>query len=173
MEDDLDDELEIMSQRASSRVSVDDEVFEQPLDVLNKQPAVSVDHSVTVGEARAKMRANRVGAMLVTKDGKLVGIMTERDLLMKAELAEEWAKKNVTEIMTPNPECLLHDDAVKFVMQRMHVGRYRHVPVVDDNYVPLYVISVRNLLGFILDQFPRLVTNIPPRPSRGAPPWGG
>ncbi len=174
MEEHLEDELEIMSERArSEHVTIDSDVFEQPLRVLCKQPAVSIPETETIERARSLMREHRCGAMPVTREGKLVGIVTERDLLMKAEDGVEWLKRPVTSIMTPNPDALLEDDAVKFVMHRMNVGRYRHVPVVSDSGTPLFVISMRDLLGFILEQFPRLVTNIPSRPSRGAPPWGG
>jgi CBS domain-containing protein len=62
---------------------------------------------------------------------------------------------------------------VKFVMNQMHDGGYRHVPVVNDDNEPLHVISLRDVSRFVMDQFPKLIALIPSRPSRGAPPWGG
>lgn len=172
--DELEDELEIMSERARERAVLDPEVFEQPLSVLCRQPAVTVNADATVERATALMRERRFGAVLVTEQGKLAGIVTERDLMMKVGLdGDTWRRRPVTELMTPNPDALQLDDAVKFVMNQMQVGGYRHVPVVNDQGEPIHVISLRDVARFVMDQFPKLVANIPSRPSRGAPPWGG
>lgn len=174
MDDPMEEELEIMSERARERAELDADVFEQPLSVLCRRPAISVDTDATVERAMELMREQRIGAVLVTRDDKLVGILTERDLLMKVGLdGEAWRKRSVTELMTANPDTLMPDDAVKFAMNRMQVGGYRHVPVVDEQGKPLHLVSLRDVSRFVLDQFPRLVQNIPSRPSRGAPPWGG
>ncbi|MFO0565861.1 MAG: CBS domain-containing protein [Polyangiaceae bacterium] len=174
MDEHLDDELEIMSEQARQRVDLDVEVFEQPLSVLCRRPAVTVNTDAPVEKAVAVMREHGFGAVLVTDKGKLAGIITERDLMMKVGLdGDAWRSRSVTQLMTANPDALHADDAVKFVMNRMHVGGYRHVPVVNEKGEPLHVISLRDVVRFVLDQFPKLVTNIPSRPSRGAPPWGG
>jgi CBS domain-containing protein len=174
MEDYLDDELSIMLERADQGAVLDAEVFEQPLRVLCGKPAMTVNTDATVERAVALMREKRFGAVLVTENGKLVGIVTERDLMMKVGLdGESWRRLPVTALMTPNPDALRLDDAVKFVMNHMQVGGYRHVPVVNERGEPLHVISLRDVARFVFDQFPKLVSNIPSRPSRGAPPWGG
>lgn len=174
MDEHFDDELEIMNERARQRVDLDADVFEQPLSVLCRRPAVTLNTDATVERAAALMCENRIGAVLVTENGKLVGIVTERDLMMKVGLnGADWRLRPVTELMTPDPDALFLHDAVKFVMNRMHMGGYRHVPIVNELSEPIHVISLRDLVRFVLDQFPKLITNIPSRPSRGAPPWGG
>ena len=175
MSEGFDEELEIMSEQSTrGRVELDEDVFEQPLRVLCKFPPLALDVAASIGQAAQLMRENRRGAVVITEHGKVVGIVTERDLLMKVSAdAGAWKDRPVNEIMTPDPDCLMLDDAVKFVMNRMHVGGYRHIPVINEAGEPIHVLALRDLLGFVLDQFPKLVTNIPPRPSRGAPPWGG
>lgn len=174
MDEYLDDELEIMSERARQRAVIDADHFEQPLRVLCKKPAITVNTDATVEQAVALMRQHRFGAVVVTHAGKLSGIVTERDLLVKVGLdGEAWRRRPVTDVMTPDPDALELDDAVKFVMNHMQVGGYRHVPVVNDQGEPIHVISLRDVARFVFDQFPKLVSNIPSRPSRGAPPWGG
>lgn len=174
MEDYLDDELSIMSERAGQGAVLDAEVFEQPLRVLCRKPAMTLNTDATVEQAVTLMREKRFGAVLVTENGRLAGIVTERDLLMKVGLdGELWRRRAITELMTANPDALRPDDAVKFVMNHMQVGGYRHVPVVDELGHPLHVISLRDVARFVFDQFPKLISNIPSRPSRGAPPWGG
>jgi hypothetical protein len=51
-------------------------------------------------------------------------------------------------------------------MNAMHVGGYRHVPVVDAGNVPLAVVSVKDIIGFIVENFPQEILNLPPKPLR-------
>jgi hypothetical protein len=58
-------------------------------------------------------------------------------------------------------------------MNKMHHGDYRHVPIVDDEDRPIHVVSLKDVLRFILDHFPREL-NVAPNPYRGEPKeWGG
>jgi CBS domain-containing protein len=175
MDEGVEEELEMMAEESRrGSVELDADLFEQPASVLCKFPPLKLELGATVGQAADLMRDNRRGAVVVTDHGKLVGIVTERDLLMKVSVESgPWRDRPVAEIMTHNPDCLMMDDAVKFVMNRMHVGGYRHIPIVNEDGEPIFVIALRDVLGFVLDHFPNLVSNIPPRPPRGAPPWGG
>ena len=175
MDEHLDDELEIMSERSQSgRIEFSADVFDEPIKVLCKTPAITVPRTTTIGEAVKLMQERKKGALLVVENSKLVGIFTERDFLKKVGVeADKWKSRPVEDLMTPNPESLTLNDEVKFVINRMHVGGYRHVPIVNEQGEPLHLISLRDMLGFLLDHFPKLLTNISPRPARGGPPWGG
>jgi CBS domain-containing protein len=50
--------------------------------------------------------------------------------------------------MTPNPETVGPNDTVAFAMQKMDIGGYRHLPVVEDG-IPIGIISVRDLMRHI------------------------
>ena len=64
--------------------------------------------------------------------------------------------------MTRNPETLPHDASIAWVLNKMSVGGFRHVPVVDEQNHPVCVISVRDVVHFLVDFFPHEVLNLPP-----------
>ena len=96
------------------------------------------------------MLEHGVGTVLVVDaDGKLAGIFSERDLLLR--VPDEAAKSGtqpLSEFMTPNPETVRLDDPLALALQKMDVGGYRHLPVVTDG-TPVGVISVRDLMRHI------------------------
>jgi CBS domain-containing protein len=91
-----------------------------------------------------------VGALLIVDDnGKLVGILSERDLMTKA--ADEQAAfrtLQVRQFMTPNPETVKADDSLAFALHKMDIGGYRHLPVVSEGR-PQGIVSVRDMLHHI------------------------
>ena len=49
-----------------------------------------------------------------------------------------------------------------YALNKMSVGGFRHIPVVDDEYRPAFVVSVRDVVEFLVEYFPREVLNLPP-----------
>lgn len=138
-----------------------------PLRQLNpKEPAV-LNHGATVKQAVEMMQQKHVGCVIITKSGKLAGILTERDLLMKfIGKGKHPERSKVDEFMTSDPETLQLDDMTAFAMNMMHVGGYRHIPIVDDQNSPVAIISVKDILDYLSRYFPQEVLNLPPRPIR-------
>jgi signal-transduction protein with cAMP-binding, CBS, and nucleotidyltransferase domain len=96
-----------------------------------------------------KMKAAGVGCALVLESGKLVGIFTERDLLHKLTGKDAIANEiAVRELMTANPEVLSEKDSVATAINKMSIGRYRHIPVqkADGSYG---VTSIKHVLKYI------------------------
>jgi CBS domain-containing protein len=95
------------------------------------------------------MREARLGCALVMDQGQLLGIFTERDVLNKLTgkkaSAETTAVKN---LMSPNPETLYETDSVATALNKMSMGRYRHIPVrrADGTYS---VTSIKHVLKYI------------------------
>ena len=113
------------------------------------QEFLSVSPNASALEVIAKMKAAGVGCALVLKDGKLVGIFTERDLLNK--LTGKNARPDNTEVrelMSVNPEVLSENDSVAIAVNKMSIGRYRHIPVrrADGSYS---VTSIKHVLKYI------------------------
>lgn len=116
------------------------------------------------------MLSNRVGCVVVVDQEKLVGLFTERDLLCKVVPAGiEIAETPVSEVMTRQPETLPVDSPLVFALQRMTVGGYRHVPLVDGNGKAVAVISMRDIVQHIVSLYPDQVLNLPDQPSS----WSG
>ncbi len=136
--------------------------------VLQPRAAISVPADATLQQVVAILQEKHIGCVLVVaKDGKLMGIFTERDLLTRvAGKRLDWSKEPVSEHMTPDPEALHLDDRIVWALNLMHVGGYRHVPLTDESGVPVGVISVKDIVEFIVDLFPAAVLNLPPDPHR-------
>ena len=122
-------------------------------DVIRNQKILVGEADLTVREATRRMAEAQVGAIMIGRDGRLVGIFTERDALMKlnSDIAQ-LRDRPVSEFMTVNPESLQTDAKVAFAVQRMDLGGYRHVPIVSEHGQLRGIISVRDILRYLTDQ---------------------
>ena len=114
-----------------------------------EQEFVGVTSDTSAAEAIDKMREARVGCALVIDDGKLIGIFTERDVLKKLTgKTAVPATTAVKELMSANPETLREADSVATALNKMSLGRYRHIPVrkADGTYA---VTSIKHVLKYI------------------------
>lgn len=95
---------------------------------------VTVAPAATVSDAVALLRRHRIGALVVSDDGRNVrGILSERDVV--AGLADEGPGllgRTVAEVMTPDPICCHLDDTIEDLMGVMTRRRVRHLPVERD-----------------------------------------
>ena len=113
------------------------------------RPPVTVPVAAPLADAMARMIDLSVGAVLVTDGaGKLVGILTERDFLLKVAGQSGFEALPVARFMTPDPETVTPADTLAFALGKMDAGGYRHLPVVE-NGRPVGVISVRDILRHI------------------------
>ena len=104
---------------------------------------------------------------MLVKDGKLVGIVTERDILTKvAGGLQVSGDTSVESIMTPDPVVLEAHASIAFALQRMSVEGYRQVPLVDSEGCPVGCVSVRDIVNWIVEIVPETVTNLPPSSGR-------
>lgn len=96
---------------------------------------VTVPETMPILEAVCRMTYDRIGALVVCKDGRNIqGIVTERDVLHAlAGNGAELMTMKVEDIMTRHVESCTPQDDVKHVMSLMAQHRFRHMPVVGDN----------------------------------------
>lgn len=141
------------------------EMLETPLSELKRAPAVTVAADATVARAAELMRKKKVSAVLVKKGAKLLGIFTERDLVSRAMAAKAWTRAPVKRFMTPSPETLKLSDPVAYALNKMSVGRFRHVPLVGKDGKPAGVISIRDIVDFIVELCPEEILNLPSQPG--------
>ncbi len=140
------------------------EMLETPISELKRSPAVTVAPEATVTRAAELMRKKKVSAVLVKKGAKLVGIFTERDLVSRAMEAKAWSRAPVKKFMTPSPETLKLSDPVAYALNKMSVGRFRHVPLVGRDGKPAGVLSIRDVVDFIVELCPEEILNLPSEP---------
>lgn len=138
----------------SRRLGVIDHGFLcQSIGVLNPHSPISVLQTDTLSEVVAKLRSMRVGCVLVLNEaGKLAGIFSERDLTLKVGLAgAENAAKPIAEFMTAEPQTAHVNDPIAYALNMMSSGGFRHLPIVDSEGVAIGIISVKDVVDFIVD----------------------
>jgi CBS domain-containing protein len=114
---------------------------------LAHAPAPSVESGATVSQAVAEMVQKRVGAVAVVEKGRLRGIFTERDLMVKVVGAgKDPLETKVSSVMVADPQCLPPDARRSEALEHMVSGHFRHVPIVDDDGHVLGMLSIRHLL---------------------------
>ncbi len=112
----------------------------------------SVESDKTVYQAIKQMSDLNIGALLVIEDGKLTGILSERDYRDKVILKGRQSKTtNVGEIMTRQVFCVTLQDDVKVCMKIMTVKRIRHLPVLDGDDL-VGVISIGDVVKSVIDR---------------------
>ena len=115
---------------------------------------LSVEPGLTLAEAARRMVSRGVGAVVVLEDGRLSGILTERDVL-NAVAAGFREDAKVSEWMTRHPETVESSDSTDHAAALMIHGGFRHLPVVDDDEV-VGILSIRDLMRVALeDRSPR------------------
>jgi CBS domain-containing protein len=133
--------------------------------VLPARKPLVFSEQQTVTDAMRAMKSQHRGAVLITDDGSLEspisGIFTERDILLRVvDCGRNPASLPLSEVMTRDPECLRDDQSIASLLHMMSVGGFRHVPVVDAAHRPAFVVSVRDVVQFLVDAFPREILAI-------------
>ncbi|MDX1670806.1 MAG: CBS domain-containing protein [Balneolaceae bacterium] len=112
----------------------------------------SIKPDNTVYEAIEKMADKNIGALLVMDQGKLKGIISERDYRNKVILKGRRSKTTeVREIMTPGVYCVAPDQSIEQCMAVMTEKKIRHLPVMKGDEV-VGVISIGDLVKSIISQ---------------------
>jgi len=117
----------------------------QPLRPLTVEPHTPLDMAVEF------MRNHGVGCLLVTDaGGRLTGILTERDLLLKvAGKAADLGRLAVSDCMTPAPERSKPGHPLGYALQRMIVSDVRYLPLVDEDDRPIGIVSSRDVIAYM------------------------
>jgi CBS domain-containing protein len=144
-------------------------VLGTPISDLMVRDPVVVDADTTVVQAVNAMNENHRGCVLVQKHGKLVGIFTERDVLRRVAFREGNRSWKVEAVMTRDPETLPPSASVAFALNKMSVDGYRHIPIVDQEGTAIGVLSVKDIVNFVVDFFPESVHNLPSHPEKAIP----
>lgn len=105
---------------------------------------MTVEPSDSIGEAAEKMQAANVGAVVVSDFGRIVGIVTERDLTRAVAARARAAEARCRQWMTPDPVTIEPDTTVEEAAKIMLDHNFRHLPVVKEGRV-LGIVSLRLL----------------------------
>ncbi len=134
--------------------TLDSSVFTSPVKfVMDRRKLLTAAPHTTVLEASRQMLAKNTGAVLVVRDGELVGIFTERDAVFRVVAqGRNPADTVLSDVMTPSPRTVGPEKSFGYAMIQMHQAGCRHLPVVE-NGRPVGIVSARNALDPDLEEF--------------------
>ena len=161
------DELKNMEELMQEKlIRLKGEAFQVPLKTLNLKEPIMVETRTALDEVIRCLVGNHIGCVLVVENGELTGIFTERDVIMKVVDEVQNFSLPVENFMTPNPKVLKINDTILQALELMHEGGYRHVPVVNEKHQPEAVVSIKDIVAYMVEFFPEDVLNLPPHPIR-------
>lgn len=115
-------------------------------DVINKSP-VSVDVETSITAAAQLMTTQKVSSLLVTREDKLIGIITDRDLRSRVVAASLDIHLPVSHIMTPNPAQIMGNRTLFDALALMTERNIHHLPVIDQQtLVPLGMVTASDII---------------------------
>jgi CBS domain-containing protein len=99
------------------------------------------------------MEQNNVGCLVAEKDGKLCGIITDRDIALRVAGAQRTAQQTlVKEIMTPDPIRISVDKDIHHLTSLMHAFHVRRVPIVNGYDSALGIVTLDDLIAQLGDE---------------------
>ena len=137
--------------------------IQDPISSLGLQPPLVVELGTNMKNALNSLQQEKQNCLLITDNNKLKGILTERDILLKVTgKGFDLDLVTVDEFMTEAPEYLTPEDPLAYALNKMHIGGFRHVPIVNDLMKPVGLISISNIISTIADYFSMEIINLPP-----------
>jgi CBS domain-containing protein len=124
----------------------------------------SIDPDKSVYDAMQLMAAKNIGALMVLENGKLIGIISERDFSRKANMLDKPLRDIlVKEIMTSQVVYVIPDNTTEECMALVTEMRSRHLPVLENDQI-IGIISIGDLVKdtisdreFVIDQLERYI----------------
>lgn len=110
-------------------------IVQQILKSKDSDKVITVTPDTPVAEAAQILAKHRIGGLIVSNDGTTAdGILSERDIVRGlATTGTGCLNEKVSELMTPKPVCCTRQDSADIVLVRMTEGRFRHMPVVEED----------------------------------------
>ncbi len=146
------------------------EIFREKLGNIPRRPTVILPSYTSVSKVIHAMNELRVGCALITRNEKLAGIFTERDVLRKvANSGSDIEHTPVENFMTNNPDTLPLNSSIAYAIHKMSTAGYRHIPLTDREGRPTGVVAVRDIISWMVDLFQESLLNLPPDPELEMP----
>ncbi|HEU5056772.1 MAG TPA: CBS domain-containing protein [Kofleriaceae bacterium] len=151
------------------------EIAATPIGTIARRQPVRVTPDTTLGEVVGALLEKGRGAVLVEEDGRIVGICSERDVMLRVDHGDPaWTKRPVREVMTGEPRTIREGEPIEDALNIMLTGHHRHLPIIDAAGGLVGIVSIRDVLIHIVGFFPADFINLPPDPDHEASGvWGG
>lgn len=131
------------------RSTVERGLMKDRIELLKPRKPLTVSPSDTIGNVLQKMVAEKIGCVMVMEDDKLAGIFTEFDALMKVNTSvKSVMDRPISSVMTTKPVTLNIENKIAYALHQMHVGGYRHLPILSNGKL-MGVSSIRDILNYL------------------------
>jgi CBS domain-containing protein len=159
---------ELTERAVTSRVP---SLIDEKLKVLSRRDPLTVRPGTSLQACLEQIQETGVADSVFVTDeaGHLEGVLTERDIfgrLVGGDVPPIDLDQPVETLMTRSPHHLHLDDTVRAAIELMQTGRYRNVPLLDDDDVLQGVIRPQDILKYLAEAFPEELLNLPPRPHQ-------
>ena len=147
--------------------------FEQSIKMIEVM-TVATTRPVVLDAARPLREVIRLmvdrnsGYALLTRDDRLAGIFTERDLVARVLGNAEAFDQPATDWMTPNPAKVTQTDSIRKAVRLMRRGGFRNVPIVDNVDRVIGCVRHKDILNYLAEHHSAQVLNLPPDPDQTA-----
>ena len=134
-----------------SAVFVDSEFLCRSVSVLNFSEPILCSLKTSIHSVCQKLKSSNSGCVIVEKpDGLIAGVFSERDYMLRIYDQDlDLQETTVSEYMTPEPTTVKPDDTIAYCLSMMSLGGFRHLPVVDQEGMPIGLLSIRDIVdGF-------------------------
>ena len=166
----IDEELRQMDMDAeASQKALEVSEIQVPLRSLMRA-CINIDITTSTQDAIDLLIDYNIGAASVVEEGVLRGIFGERDVLRKIlnKHNGDLTKIPVTQFMKVDPKTASPDDMLDTAVMYMATGGFRHLPIIDENKQPIGMVSIRDVISYLVEYFPQEVLTLPPNPIRDA-----
>ncbi|MGY0234447.1 CBS domain-containing protein [Longispora urticae] len=107
---------------------------------------VCLPPTASVAEAARKMLDHQIGNVLVTDGGKLCGIVTDRDLVVRGIAAHAGAGAPIGDLASPHPRVLRPEDPLDYAVRVMRENAVRRLPVCGEEGHPVGILSLGDVV---------------------------
>lgn len=140
-------------------MGLEGELKQVPVTNLEMSHWISVSKEATVKEVVQQMRDERIRCALITEEGKLAGIFTDRDVLDQVVgKPDNWVKP-IGEVMTRSPKSVPTTATASQALNTMVESGIRNLPVVDQNGMVAGNLGQRSVVRYLSDRFQLQVAN--------------
>jgi CBS domain-containing protein len=118
-----------------------------------RKPVVKISPEKSITDACRMLREKNIGCIIAENDGKLCGILTDRDIALKvAGEKRDPEKTKVNEVMTGNPVRISVDKGLHDLTALMHSHHVRRIPIVDGMDTTLGIVTLDDLIALLGDE---------------------
>ena len=142
-----------------STIFFDTSILQETASTFPSRKTLVHSQDTAVATALATMQHDNCSSVIVTRTGRddspVVGIFTERDVVARViDQPGELALLPLRDVMTPDPVVGTQESTFAWLLHSMRIKGLRHIPIVDADHHPLYVISMRDIVTLLVDSFP-------------------